>query len=127
MKTKLVILSSIVLAWTSLVGAEKPQREVATLGSGCFWCTEAVFEREPGVVSVVSGYTGGHVKNPTYEQICGKKTGHAEVTQITFDPTKTSFERSRSAPPLPNCSSSIFRPDNAMGFPASAAAYPHHR
>ncbi len=60
--------------------------EVATLGGGCFWCTEAVFQRVRGVRHVQSGYAGGHVKNPTYEQICGGNTGHAEVVRIEFDP-----------------------------------------
>lgn len=65
--------------------------ETATLGGGCFWCTEAVFREVTGVESVVSGYSGGHVKNPTYEQVCGKKTGHAEVIQVSFDPSAISF------------------------------------
>lgn len=65
--------------------------ELATFGSGCFWCTEAVFQQLKGVKKVVSGYTGGEVKNPTYEQICTGKTGHAEVIQITFDPKVISF------------------------------------
>jgi peptide-methionine (S)-S-oxide reductase len=63
----------------------------ATFGGGCFWCLEAVFEMVRGVKSVASGYAGGHVPNPTYEQVCGKKTGHAEVVQITFDPAVVSF------------------------------------
>ncbi len=67
--------------------------EVITLGAGCFWCTEAVFQQLPGVISVTSGYMGGHVKNPTYEQICTGNTGHAEVSQIVFDPKKTSLEK----------------------------------
>lgn len=66
--------------------------QLAILGTGCFWCTEAVYERMEGVKDVVSGYIGGHVKNPTYQQVCGKKTGHAEAVQIYFDPSKTSFE-----------------------------------
>jgi len=64
----------------------------ATFGSGCFWCTEAVFERVDGVHSVVSGYAGGNVENPTYEQICSGSTGHAEVTQITYDPHITTYD-----------------------------------
>lgn len=64
---------------------------VATLGGGCFWCLEAVFERLKGVASVVSGYAGGHVSNPTYEQVCGKKTGHAEVVQVTFSPAIVTY------------------------------------
>jgi peptide-methionine (S)-S-oxide reductase len=65
--------------------------EVATLGGGCFWCLEAVFEQLRGVDSVVSGYAGGHVPSPTYEQVCGKQTGHAEVVQVTFDPSVISY------------------------------------
>jgi peptide-methionine (S)-S-oxide reductase len=66
--------------------------ELATFGAGCFWCTEAVFQNVKGVSKVVSGYAGGNVKNPTYREICTGLTGHAEVTQITFDPSKVSFE-----------------------------------
>ena len=67
--------------------------EVITLGAGCFWCTEAVFQQLTGVVSVTSGYMGGTVKNPTYEQVCSGETGHAEVSQIVFDPAKTSLKK----------------------------------
>jgi peptide-methionine (S)-S-oxide reductase len=63
----------------------------ATFGAGCFWCTEAVFQELIGVHSVVSGYSGGFVKNPTYRQVCGGATGHAEVIQITFDPQVIAF------------------------------------
>jgi peptide-methionine (S)-S-oxide reductase len=64
----------------------------ATFGSGCFWCTEAIFERLKGVKSVVSGYSGGKVENPTYKEVCTGTTGHAEVTQITYDPEVISFD-----------------------------------
>ena len=64
---------------------------VATLAGGCFWCTEAVFAEIEGVTSVVSGYTGGHVVNPTYEDVCEGITGHAEGVQVTFDPDVISF------------------------------------
>lgn len=70
---------------------EQTQHEVATLGGGCFWCLEAVYDDLIGVHSVVSGYSGGHVPNPTYEQVCGKRTGHAEVVQVTFDPAVITF------------------------------------
>lgn len=66
-------------------------REVATLGGGCFWCLEPVFDDLKGVTDVVSGYVGGHVANPTYEQVCNGTTGHAEVVQVTFDPRELSF------------------------------------
>jgi peptide-methionine (S)-S-oxide reductase len=64
----------------------------ATFGSGCFWCTEAVFEELNGVHSVVSGYAGGHVQNPSYEEVCTGKSGHAEVTQITYDPSVITYD-----------------------------------
>ena len=63
-----------------------PPYELATLGGGCFWCTEAVFAQLQGVVKVESGYSGGPVSNPTYREVCSGLTGHAEVAQITFDP-----------------------------------------
>ncbi len=66
--------------------------QVATLGGGCFWCLEAVYLGLRGVTRVVSGYAGGHVANPSYEQVCGKRTGHAEVVQISFDPAEISYE-----------------------------------
>jgi hypothetical protein len=65
--------------------------ELTTFGSGCFWCTEAVFQQMKGVTKVVSGYSGGHVKSPTYEQVCTGTTGHAEVVQVTFDPAVVSY------------------------------------
>ncbi len=65
--------------------------QVAVFGGGCFWCTEAVFDELRGVQSVVSGYAGGTSKNPTYEQVCGGGTGHAEVIKIDFDPAQISF------------------------------------
>lgn len=66
--------------------------ETATLAGGCFWCLEAVFDDLKGVVSVESGYMGGEVAKPTYEQVCGGETGHAEVVQVTFDPQIVSFQ-----------------------------------
>ena len=65
--------------------------ETATLAAGCFWCVEAVFDDLIGVEDVVSGYSGGHTENPTYQQVCSETTGHAEVVQITFDPVELSF------------------------------------
>jgi len=66
--------------------------ETATLAAGCFWCVEAVLDDLNGVVDVVSGYAGGHTENPTYRQVCDGTTGHAEVAQITFDPSIISFK-----------------------------------
>ncbi|RME03145.1 MAG: peptide-methionine (S)-S-oxide reductase [Planctomycetota bacterium] len=66
-------------------------KALATFGGGCFWCTEAIFERIQGVENVISGYAGGSTKNPTYEQVCSGKTGHAEVVQITYNPNIISY------------------------------------
>ncbi|MGD2034011.1 MAG: peptide-methionine (S)-S-oxide reductase MsrA, partial [Bacteroidales bacterium] len=65
--------------------------EKATFGAGCFWCTEAIFERVKGVIDVRSGYSGGHVRNPSYREVCNGTTGHAEVCQLTFDPEVISY------------------------------------
>lgn len=66
--------------------------EKITLGSGCFWCTEAVYEQVKGVIKVTSGYCNGHVENPTYEQVCDKKTGHTEACEIEFDPKQVTVD-----------------------------------
>lgn len=66
---------------------------IATFAGGCFWCTEAVLKRVKGVLSVVPGYTGGHIKNPCYREVCSGRTGHAEAVQVTFDPSLVEFAR----------------------------------
>jgi peptide-methionine (S)-S-oxide reductase len=71
--------------------SKNAKTDIAVFGGGCFWCTEAVFDELKGVISVVSGYTGGSTKNPTYEQVCSGGTGHAEVIRIEFDPDQISF------------------------------------
>lgn len=79
-------------AATDVKEQESKEAGIATFGAGCFWCVEAVFQQVDGVLSVESGYAGGTVKNPTYRQICGGNTGHAEVCQIRYDPSKISFD-----------------------------------
>jgi peptide-methionine (S)-S-oxide reductase len=71
---------------------EHPKWEVATLAGGCFWCLEAIYDDLKGIKDVVSGYSGGNFPNPSYEQVCSGKTGHAEVVQISFDPEQISFK-----------------------------------
>jgi len=90
MKNNIILICSLFL---SILHGEKSMKEMqkATFGAGCFWCVEAVFERLDGVIDVVPGYSGGHKKNPTYREICTGTTGHAEVTQITFDPKIITF------------------------------------
>ncbi len=69
------------------------EEDTITFGSGCFWCSQAVFERVDGVVSATAGYSGGDVPHPTYEQVCTGKTGHAEVVQVVYNPRKVSLEK----------------------------------
>ena len=73
------------------IDSDKPKESVATLAGGCFWCTEAVFERMNGVNDVVSGYIGGHVENPTYTDVVSKRSGHAEAVEVYYDPEKISY------------------------------------
>ncbi len=92
----LLLSASLALAGLSVTPAQTMKTnhtELATVGGGCFWCTEAVFQRLPGVLSIASGYAGGQVENPTYEQVCRGNTGHAEVIQIEFDPQKISYQK----------------------------------
>lgn len=77
---------------TNPVPAMPAKTETATFGAGCFWCVEAVLEQLPGVVDVTSGYMGGDVANPTYKQVCTGTTGHAEVVQVTYDPSKITYD-----------------------------------
>jgi peptide-methionine (S)-S-oxide reductase len=94
-----LIWNILILPWGILSsafaggGVMDSHLEKATLGAGCFWCVEAVFERLDGVVSVEAGYAGGTTPHPTYEEVCTGRTGHAEVAQISFDPKRISFKR----------------------------------
>lgn len=97
MTTKITMLSALLAGIFMHTQAqtkkamESTELKTATFGAGCFWCTEAVFLNVKGVTKVVSGYSGGKVKNPTYREVCSGLTGHAEVTQITYDPKVVSF------------------------------------
>ena len=83
-----LIAAVLLMAATSVAGAAEA---VATFAGGCFWCTESDFEKVPGVVSAISGYTGGRVKDPGYEAVSAGGTGHAEAVQVRFDPAKVSY------------------------------------
>jgi peptide-methionine (S)-S-oxide reductase len=96
-------MKTLALVWMALMAAqddpkdkpktdEKAKVETATLGGGCFWCVEAVFQEVKGVTAVESGYTGGKTENPTYKDICTGTTGHAEVCKITYDPSVITFK-----------------------------------
>src|SRR5919201_4984541 len=86
---KWLILAAAVLVPT----AQAQKEEKAIFAAGCFWCTEEAFEKVPGVISAVSGYTGGTVKNPSYHEVSSGRTGHAEAVEVTFDPAKVSYEQ----------------------------------
>jgi peptide-methionine (S)-S-oxide reductase len=88
-----VCLALLTTMTASAQSTPASKTELATFGGGCFWCTEAVFQHVPGVLGSVSGYSGGHTTNPTYEDICGHGTGHAEVIQVKFDPAVISYEK----------------------------------
>ncbi len=92
---KRTIMIGLLLAYCQMYGQKGNSMnkvDQITLGGGCFWCVEAVYERIPGVQSVESGYAGGSTANPTYEQVCDGTTGHAEVAQLTYDPSKVTLE-----------------------------------
>lgn len=92
--TRLPVLAALgVAALLTMTTTASAKTESLVLGGGCFWCTEAAYEILPGVKDVVSGYAGGHVPNPTYQQIGTKKTGHAEVIKIDYDPAVVSLEK----------------------------------
>lgn len=93
MKFSILTLSVMSLSSAFASSPEKPATESAVIGGGCFWCVEAVFENEPGVFSVTSGYAGGETPDPTYEQVCTGRTGHAEVVRIDFDPAITNYRK----------------------------------
>jgi len=84
-------LPLILMAMSHILFAMDGQTEKATLGGGCFWCVEAVFAEIRGIKKVIPGYSGGHVRNPSYREVCTGETGHAEVVQITFSPDEITF------------------------------------
>ncbi len=88
MRTLLLVLAALLAAPAQAQGPAK-----ATFAAGCFWCTEEAFDKVPGVVSTVSGYMGGHIKEPSYALVSTGRTGHTEVLQVTYDPQKVSYEK----------------------------------
>jgi peptide-methionine (S)-S-oxide reductase len=87
-----VLGAALALVHTGVADMTTPSK-TAVVGGGCFWCTEALYHNVPGVISVTAGYAGGTTKNPTYEEVCTGRTGHAEVIQIAYDPSKISYEK----------------------------------
>ena len=93
MRSRFAVGLALLVVSSALALAAPPKRSTAVFAGGCFWCEETAFEGVPGVVAVISGYTGGHVANPTYEQVGSGVTGHAESVQVIYDPDKISYEK----------------------------------
>ena len=89
---KHLFIIALVLLSVSTVDAQQKKSEKATFGMGCFWCSEAIFDRLAGVTSVKSGFEGGQIANPSYEDVCTGTTGHAEVIEVTYDPSKITYD-----------------------------------
>jgi peptide-methionine (S)-S-oxide reductase len=121
MKIKFIVLILILFS-TKIMGKEL---EKATLGGGCFWCTEAVYLELKGVVDVKPGYSGGHVKNPSYKEVCNETTGHAEVVQITFDPDLVSFAEILEVFFVTHDPTSLNRQGNDVGTQYRSAIFYH--
>lgn len=108
--------------------ADGPQNRIdtATFGAGCFWCTEAQFQQLEGVVKVESGYSGGFVENPTYKQVCSGNTGHAEVTNIYYDPSKISFDELLAAFWVAHDPTQLNRQGNDVGTQYRSVIFYHN-
>jgi peptide-methionine (S)-S-oxide reductase len=104
---------------------ELPKVDTATFAEGCFWCTEAQFQQLEGVVKVVSGYTGGHTPNPTYEMVCADTTGHAEACNIIYDPSKISYEELLKAFWYSHDPTQLDRQGNDVGTQYRSAIFYH--
>ena len=120
---KTILLLSVFLIYS--ISAMSKELEKATLGGGCFWCTEAVFLELKGVLDVKPGYSGGHVKNPSYKEVCAETTGHAEVVQITFDPDLVSFSEILEVFFMTHDPTTLNRQGNDVGTQYRSAIFYH--
>ena len=123
---KLLLMFLIILFNFARSEEKLNQIEIATLGAGCFWCVEAVFERIDGVIDVVSGYTGGKTKNPSYKEVISGKTGHVETAQISFDKTKISYDQILEIFWLSHDPTTLNRQGNDVGTQYRSAIFFHN-
>ena len=117
-----IIIVILMLISTGIMGKEF---EKVTLGGGCFWCTETVYLQLKGVVDVKPGYSGGHVKNPSYKEVCNETTGHAEVVQVTFDPAVVNFTEILEVFFVTHDPTSLNRQGNDVGTQYRSAIFYH--
>jgi peptide-methionine (S)-S-oxide reductase len=117
------LLILVLLTTTNWIMAK--EFEKATLGGGCFWCTEAVYLELKGVIEAKPGYSGGHVKNPSYKEVCAETTGHAEVVQITFDPEIVSFTEILEVFFMTHDPTTLNRQGNDVGTQYRSAVFYH--
>lgn len=110
---------------SNVMTATQQKIETATFGTGCFWCTEAIFTDVEGVLKVTSGYTGGHTNDPTYKEICGGNTGHAEVVQVEFDSSLLSFQQLLQVFWFSHDPTSLNRQGNDVGTQYRSAIFYH--
>lgn len=119
-----IVLFLTLLTFTNLAMAQK--LETATLAGGCFWCTEAVYKELKGISDIKPGYSGGHVKNPAYREVCNGTTGHAEVIQITFDPEVVSFSEILEVFFMTHDPTTLNRQGNDVGTQYRSAVFYHN-
>jgi len=120
-KTAFIIIGFLI--YSNL--AMSKELEKATVGGGCFWCTEAVYLELNGVTEVKPGYSGGHIKNPSYKEVCAETTGHAEVVQITFDPEVVSFSQILEVLFITHDPTTLNRQGNDVGTQYRSAIFYH--
>ncbi len=123
----LLVITAINCQQKGTKSMSKQELEVATLGGGCFWCVEAVFERVEGVKDVVSGYAGGHTKNPTYKDVTKGDTGHTEVCQISFNPNEISYDKILKIFWQAHDPTTLNRQGNDYGTQYRSAIYYHNK
>ncbi len=123
MKILLVLLLTVIM---NTFQEKEDRYETATLGGGCFWCTEAVYKEMKGIVKVVPGYSGGHIKNPAYREVTTGRTGHAEVVQITYDPQVASFSEILEVFFMTHDPTTLNRQGNDVGTQYRSAIFYHN-